>query len=184
MIKKLFIFIFKLRGWKIEGRIPEGVKKCVIIGAPHTSNWDFIYGIAALALFKIDVKYLAKKEIFRFPFKKTFIKYGGIPVDRSKSNSMVDAMIEVVKKKDEIMIVFPAEATRKRVDKWKTGFYHVAQGAEVPIVLGYMDYKRKVAGFGPALFPSDKNADLNYIREFYRNIIPCIPENFNPDFEF
>jgi 1-acyl-sn-glycerol-3-phosphate acyltransferase len=168
-------------GWKIEGGIPSDVKKCVLIAAPHTSNWDFIYGLGALKLFKVDVKYLAKKELFRFPFKSMFVSLGGIPVDRSKNNSMVEAMIELIKQRDELVVLIPPEGTRKRVERWKSGFYNVALGAEVPIVMGYLDYKRKVAGIGPAIMPTgDKEKDFEAITAFYKNITAKFPENFNP----
>lgn len=180
MMKELFNRIFRQKGWKIEGGLPEGLKKCVLLAAPHTSNWDFIYGLGALQEFKLDVKYLAKKELFRFPFKGMFESLGGLPVDRSKSNSMVDAMIELINNTDEIIVLIPPEGTRSRVEKWKSGFYHVAMGAGVPIVLGYIDYKRKVAGIGPAITPTgNKEKDCKAISDFYKNITAKYPENFN-----
>ncbi|HET6243653.1 MAG: lysophospholipid acyltransferase family protein [Bacteroidetes bacterium] len=179
-MRKLFNWIFRKHGWKIQGGLPLGTKKCVLLAAPHTSNWDFVYGIGALEEFNLDVKYLAKKELFRFPFKGMFESLGGVPVDRSKSNSMVDAMIELINSKDEIIVMIPPEGTRSRVDKWKSGFYHVALGAQVPIVLGYLDYKNKVAGIGPALMPSgDKEKDYKVICDFYKKTTAKWPENFN-----
>ncbi|MBA3899585.1 MAG: lysophospholipid acyltransferase family protein [Bacteroidetes bacterium] len=181
MIREFFNRVFKSKGWKIEGGIPKGVKKCVLIAAPHTSNWDFLFGLGALHEFKLDVKYLAKKELFRFPLRGMFISLGGVPVDRSKSSSMVDAMVSLIKSKDEIIVMIPPEGTRKRVEKWKSGFYHVAHGAGVPIVLGYLDYKRKIAGIGPAIYPTgNKEEDFRKIEEFYRDVAPRFPENFNP----
>ena len=179
-MKKLFNWIFHQKGWKIEGGIPSEIKKCVLIAAPHTSNWDFVYGIGALDEFKLDVKYLAKKELFRFPFKGMFESLGGLPVDRSKSNSMVDAMIKLINSKDEIIVLIPPEGTRSKVKKWKTGFYHVALGSWVPIVLAYLDYKRKIAGIGPVVMPSDnKEEDFKGISLFYKNITAKYPEKFN-----
>ena len=181
-MKKLFSWIFRQKGWKIEGGIPSGIKKCVLIAAPHTSNWDFVYGIGALDEFKLDVKYLAKKELFRFPFKGMFESLGGLPVDRSKSNSMVDAMIKLINSKDEIIVLIPPEGTRSKVQKWKTGFYHVALGSGVPIVLAYLDYERKIAGIGPVIIPSgNKEEDFKVISLFYKNIAAKHPENYNTD---
>ena len=181
-MKKLFSWIFRQKGWKIEGGIPSGIKKCVLIAAPHTSNWDFVYGIGALSEFKLDVKYLAKKELFRFPFKGMFESLGGLPVDRSKSNSMVDAMIKLVNSKEEIIVLIPPEGTRSKVQKWKTGFYHVALGSGVPIVLAYLDYERKIAGIGPVVMPSGNKAeDFQVISLFYKSITAKYPENYNTD---
>jgi 1-acyl-sn-glycerol-3-phosphate acyltransferase len=180
-MKDLFNWYFKKKGWKIEGGIPSDVKKCVLIAAPHTSNWDFVFGIGALVDFGLDVKYLAKKELFKFPFKKMFVDLGGVPVDRTKSTSMVDAMIELIKSKDEIIVMIPPEGTRKRVEKWKSGFYHVAYGAGVPIMFGYLDYKNKVAGIGPAFYPTgNKDEDFKKMGEFYKDKTGRYPENFNP----
>jgi 1-acyl-sn-glycerol-3-phosphate acyltransferase len=180
-MKTLFSLYFRLKGWKIEGGIPKDFKKCVLLAAPHTSNWDFIFGLGALRLFGVDVKYLAKKELFKFPFESIFKSLGGIPVDRTKSNSMVNAMIELIKQRDELVVLIPPEGTRKRVQRWKSGFYNVAMGAQVPIALGYLDYKRKVAGIGPAFMPSgDKEKDFEYITGFYKQITAKFPEQFNP----
>jgi 1-acyl-sn-glycerol-3-phosphate acyltransferase len=182
MILNFFNWVFKRQSWKIEGGISPDIKKCVLIAAPHTSNWDFVYGLAALKKFKLDVKYLAKKELFRFPLKNMFIAFGGLPIDRSKSNNMVDAMIKMINSKDEIIVMIPPEGTRKRVDKWRTGFYHVAYGANVPIVFGYLDYKRKIAGIGPAFYPTGNiQADFKAIAAFYENVSAKFPQNFNKE---
>ncbi len=119
LIAKLF---FSINGWKIEGGLPQGIKKCVMIAAPHTSNWDFLYGSFAWTLFGLKVNYLIKKEWFRFPFGGLMKSLGGIPVDREKNTNLVDAMVELVKNKDEIIMLMTAEVTPKKVKKWKTGF--------------------------------------------------------------
>ncbi|MBX7152703.1 lysophospholipid acyltransferase family protein [bacterium] len=182
MVAKLFQWYFKMKGWKIEGEIPSDVKKCVIIGAPHTSNWDFVYGIGALECFKMKVQFLAKKELFKFPLKNMFLKLGGIPVDRTKNQSLVDAMIDVFNRHPELKIIIPTEGTRKRVEKWKSGFYHLALGAKIPVALGFLDYKRKKAGFGPTvMLTGEIERDMDAIRAFYQNITGKIPENFNVD---
>jgi 1-acyl-sn-glycerol-3-phosphate acyltransferase len=182
-VKEFFRKIFRLKGWQTEGGIPSEIKKCVLIAAPHTSNWDFVFGVGALAEFKYDVKYLAKKELFRFPLKQMFIELGGVPVDRSKSSSMVEAMIDMIKSKEEIIVMIPPEGTRKRVEKWKSGFYHVALGSGIPIVPGYLDYKRKVAGIGPPIYPSgNREEDFQKLRDFYKTISAKYPENFNKEF--
>ncbi|MBA3647056.1 MAG: 1-acyl-sn-glycerol-3-phosphate acyltransferase [Chitinophagales bacterium] len=147
--------------------------------APHTSGWDFIYGSGARAWLGFGGKFLIKREFFKFPFKRMFIKMGGVPVDRTQNNSMVDAMIQYIKSNDRAIIVFPPEGTRKRVTKWKTGFYYAALGADVPIVMAYLDYAEKKAGVGPSFVPSgDIQKDFIIIRDFYKNITPKIPEDF------
>ncbi|HNJ71302.1 MAG TPA: lysophospholipid acyltransferase family protein [bacterium] len=182
MIAKLFRWFFRMKGWTITAPIAPNIKKCVIIGAPHTSNWDFVYGIGALECFNMRVNFLAKKELFRFPLKGMFLRMGGIPVDRSGKNSMVDAMIDVFKAREDLMIIIPAEGTRKRVEKWKSGFYHLALGANVPIVLGFLDYEKKLAGFGPALYMTgDEIGDMAKIRDFYKDKTGKISEFFNID---
>jgi 1-acyl-sn-glycerol-3-phosphate acyltransferase len=180
MIKQLFKYFFDKKGWKTEGELPEDVKKCVIIGAPHTSNWDFVYGVGALAHFNLDVKYLAKKELFVFPLKKMFVSLGGIPVDRSKSGSLVENIVKMFKENERLIVLIPPEGTRKNVKKWKTGFYRVEIGADVPIVLGSIDYVEKTVKLGTVFYPSGNvEKDYQVIRDYYRNVKGKIPENFS-----
>lgn len=182
MYKLIAQIFFNLKGWKIRGGIPVGIKKCVLIAAPHTSNWDFLYGSFAWKLFGLDVKYLAKSSLFRFPFGIFFRALGGIPVDRSKHNNLVDAMVELVNSKDEIVVLMTPEGTRKKVDKWKTGFYHLALKANIPIVLGKINYRLKEAFIGKSFTPSgDIEKDFEIIREFYKDVVGKNPENFSFD---
>lgn len=177
LIAKIF---FKLKGWKVRGGIPPGIKKCVLIAAPHTSNWDFLYGSFAWKLFGLDVKYLAKKSLFRFPMGFFFRALGGVPVDRSKNTNLVDAMVELVNSKDEIIVLMTPEGTRKKVDKWKTGFYHLAQKANIPIVLGKINYKEKEAVIDGSFIPSGNiEKDFEIIRAFYKDVVGRNPENFS-----
>ena len=179
MLTWFFKWFYKFRGWKVGGNLPEGMKKCVIIVAPHTSGWDFVYGAGAKLLLKLDAKYLAKKELFKFPLKKMFLDLGGVPVDRSKHQGLTEAMIEYINSNEAAQVVFPPEATRKRTSKWKTGFYYAALGAKVPIVMAYIDYKRKEAGLGEWFMPSgDIKKDFEIIKKFYANIGARKPELF------
>ncbi|MCY7410522.1 MAG: 1-acyl-sn-glycerol-3-phosphate acyltransferase [Chitinophagales bacterium] len=179
MLKAFFKWYYNFSGWKLGNRLPEGLKKCVMVVAPHTSGWDFIYGMGANLHLELNATYLAKKELFKWPFKKMFLTLGGVPVDRGKKNKMTEAMVEYINTHEIATIVFPAEGTRKRVTKWKRGFYHVALGANVPIVLAYIDYKEKKAGIGPSFMPSgDIEKDFKIIAEFYKNITARNPENF------
>jgi 1-acyl-sn-glycerol-3-phosphate acyltransferase len=182
MISSFFAWIFKVNGWKVGGTIPPHIKKAVVIAAPHTSNWDFVYALAAYKILDLPINYIAKKELFRFPFSILFKATGGIPVDRSRSLNFVDAIVQKIKESDRLYLLMAAEGTRKRVDKWKSGFYHAALGAGVPIILGYLDYKHKSAGFGEVIYPTgDKEKDMEQIRNFYANITGRNPELYNPD---
>ena len=181
MIIRLFVWFFRRKGWKIEGKgIDPSLKKCLIIGAPHTSNWDFVYAMAALRLFGIKLNYLAKKELFQWPIKKLFINTGGIPVERSKNSRMVDSIIKKFNELDSLVLAISPEGTRKRVEKIKTGFYHIALATGVPIYLGYLDYEKRVAGFSEPFYPSgNREADTAIIKDFYRNKKGRSPELFN-----
>jgi 1-acyl-sn-glycerol-3-phosphate acyltransferase len=180
MITRLFAWWFKLKGWKVAESIPEELKKCVVVAAPHTSNWDFVYALAAFRILHLNVNYLAKKELFKFPLKTLLLNTGGLPVERSKSHNLVESMIEKFRNAEQLYLLIPAEGTRKKVDKWKSGFYHVAQGAGVPIMLGYLDYKNKIAGFGKVFYTTgDKIKDMASIREYYSHYTPRHPELFS-----
>ncbi len=182
MLKLLYKIYFSIIGWKTKGNIPVDVKKCVMVAAPHTSSYDFPIGIAALCIMGIKIKYLMKKELFRFPYGILFKVTGGIPVVRSKRTRMVDSIIEMFDKRREFVVMIPPEATRSKVDKWKTGFYYVALGAKVPIALGYLDYAKKEAGFGPLFTPTgDIKKDFKFFQDYYRNVTAKYPQKFNPD---
>jgi 1-acyl-sn-glycerol-3-phosphate acyltransferase len=181
-MRKVFVWLFKWKGWKMDVQLPDNYDRCVVIAAPHTSNWDFLYSLAVFFHYKLPVKYLAKKELFRWPLKGIMEKTGGLPVYRNSKNKLVDEMIQLFKDNEKLMLAIPAEGTRSRVKKWKTGFYHVALGANVPILLGYLDYKNKMAGFGPLIHLSgDPIKDANQIKDFYRTIEGKYPEKFNID---
>ena len=181
-MRKLFIWLFKWKGWKMDVNLPEGYQRCVVIAAPHTSNWDFLYSLAVFFHYELPVRYLAKKELFRWPIKGIMKRTGGLAVIRNSKNKLVDDMIQLFKDNEALMLAIPAEGTRARVEKWKTGFYHVAIGAGVPVLLGYLDYKKKIAGFGPLIHLSgDPLKDANQIKDFYRNIDGKFPEKFNLD---
>ena len=182
LLFRLFAFWFKLKGWKTGESIPAGIKKCVVIAAPHTSNWDFVYSLAAGHILGIQVRYLAKKELFRFPLKGMLLRTGGISVVRDRNNKLVSSIIKLFEEKEDLKLMIPAEGTRKRVEKWKSGFYHVALGAGVPVFMGYLDYKNKIAGYGPQLMLSgDKAKDAAIIKDFYSDKTARYPELFNLD---
>ena len=182
MIARLFVWWFKLSGWQVHGTIPTHIRKAVVIAAPHTSQWDFIYSLAAFKILNLKVNYLAKKELFKFPVKQILEATGGIPVKRDKNQQLVELMIDRINNATDLYMMIPAEGTRKRVKRWKSGFYHVARKTNVPVMMGYLDYKNKKAGFGPPVYlTGDKNADMTVIRNFYKDITAKHPEKWNPD---
>ena len=160
----------KLAGWKLEGA-PPTERKYVLIAVPHTSNWDFPITLAMAFVFRFDIFWMGKDSLFKGPFGPVMRWLGGIPIDRSSRNNIVQQMVDAFNQSDSLVVAIPPEGTRSRVEKWKTGFYHIANGAGVPIALGFLDYAHKVGGFGPTFYPTgDLEADLADIRRFYAGI--------------
>jgi len=173
-------FVLKAFGWENVNPVSPDLKRCVIVIAPHTSNWDFVWGKFIFWGMGIKVKFLIKKEMFFFPLGGIFKGLGALPVDRTKGNSMITAVTSMFKKRDELRILITPEGTRKLVKKWKMGFYYIAKRAEVPIVLGFIDYKLKKVGVLKVFDPSeDMERDLEMIQDYYREINAKFPENFN-----
>jgi 1-acyl-sn-glycerol-3-phosphate acyltransferase len=176
-ISKLLLFLL---GWKIKGTFPSDVKKCVILAAPHTSNFDFWIGLIAFNIMRLDVHFLIKKEAFTFPFTGILRRSGGIPIDRRNSNNMVNQIIDEFNSNDSFYLAITPEGTRKKTNHWKKGYYFIAQKANVPLALVYIDYKKKEGGMGPVIIPSgDYEKDLKTIQDFYRTVTPKYPEQFN-----
>ncbi len=168
----------KIPGWRLNAHLPS-LKKYIIIVAPHTSNWDFYFGVAAKFYLNLKAHWLGKHTIFRWPVKRLLIKIGGIPVDRSKRSGIVDQIVAYFNQSEEMILGLAPEGTRKRVSRWKTGFYYIALKARVPILLAYIDYAKKEIGTGPLLHPSGNiKHDFEIIREFYQHITPKKPELF------
>ncbi|MCP3922347.1 MAG: glycerol acyltransferase [Desulfobacterales bacterium] len=172
-------FVMKLMGWSI-GEIPkdmESKKKYVLIAAPHTSNWDFVITLFAAFALKMKVSVMIKNDYVKKPFGFFFIWLGVIPIDRSKSSNMVEKSIEQFKKKENLILIVPPSGTRKKIAYWKTGFYHIADGAKVPIGLGYLDYETKTAGIGPFFHTTgDIKKDMVGIQNFYADKTGKYPE--------
>ena len=145
LIRPLGRLWLKATGWHIEGDMPD-LPKFIIVGAPHTSNWDLPYTLAAAVHYGVRVHWMGKDSIFKWPVGGLMRWLGGIPVDRSQSNNAVAQMIEKFAVSDRLVLVIPPEGTRRKVTRWKTGFYHIAVGAKIPLALGFLDYKRKAAG--------------------------------------
>jgi 1-acyl-sn-glycerol-3-phosphate acyltransferase len=170
LVRGLALLVFKCTGWKAQGCKPD-LLRYVIIAAPHTSNWDFIFTLCLAFIYRLNAVIMMKEAWFRWPLGPLFRWLGALPIDRSRANHVVGQSIETFHQRDRLVLVVPPSGTRQRVLYWKTGFYHIAKGAGVPIVLGFLDYRRKVGGFGPTLQPTgDIDTDMTVIRTFYRNI--------------
>lgn len=168
---------FKWAGWKCMGTVPPGLDKYVMVVAPHTSNVDFFVGVAARDILNLDVKYLAKKELFQFPIRKLLLRLGGYPVDRSQNTSLVDQVVAIFNGKNKFAICVTPEGTRSRVAKFRSGFYHIAVQAGVPIVMVGFDYAKKQVLVADPFSPSgDYEADLQQLKLFYNGITPRHPE--------
>lgn len=166
----LALLLLKITGWKLYGKTPD-IKKYVSIAAPHTSNWDFFYGLIMTIAFKQNLYWMGKKTIFRFPFGFIMKWFGGIPVDRGRPNNLVEEAIEQFEKNEQLIIAIPPEGTRYKVRYWKTGFYYIALGAKVPILMSFLDYEKKIAGHGPLIMPTgDIENDMKIINDFYKDI--------------
>jgi 1-acyl-sn-glycerol-3-phosphate acyltransferase len=167
---RLFSLVFlKLAGWKVLGALPAQASKSVLIAAPHTSNWDLPYTLMVSFVLRLNIHWMGKASIFRFPFGTLMRWLGGVAVDRSKANNLVAASAQAIREASgALQLIVPPEGTRSKTRYWKTGFYHIAVSAQVPIVMAYMDYERKVSGLGPMFIPTgDLEADMVRIKAFY-----------------
>ena len=171
MFSKLSHFILRAIGWSFKGAWPEDHKKLMVIVVPHTSNWDFPLGVLYRSYLNRKVKFVMKASLFRFPVKGLLKAMGGIPVNRSKSSNFVDNVIEHYNKRDSLFIQLAPEGTRTKVDKLKSGFYYIAQGAQIPILMIKFNYGTKEFEIGEPLFPTDFKKDMERIDDFYRNTI-------------
>jgi 1-acyl-sn-glycerol-3-phosphate acyltransferase len=169
LLKRFSRWVLRRAGWQIQGHMPIDTPKSVIIAAPHTSNWDLPYTLLAAFALELNIHWMGKIQIFRFPFHGVMRWLGGIAVDRSQSTNMVSASAQTLRDNSgELHLVVPPEGTRSESRHWKTGFYYIALEAQVPIVLGFLDFGSKTTGLGPALVPSGEiEADMVKIKAFY-----------------
>lgn len=174
-------FVLWASGWKVEGQVPDGVPKAVLIAAPHTSNWDFVFALAAGWALGLRIRWLGKDALFKPPLGWLLRPLGGLAVDRSKPHGMVGEVARSFREVDAMLLMVPAEGTRSRRDYWKSGFYFMAKEAGVPILAGYLDYGRKVASTGIPLQPSsDVRADMDVLRAHYDGRVGAHPQHFSP----
>ncbi len=169
VLRSFSVFFLRATGWKIEGSLPAGATKCVFIAAPHTSNWDLPYTRMVAFALRLDIYWMGKHTLFRFPFGLLMRWLGGIPVNRTQSTDLVGMSAQALREANgPIQLVIPPEGTRSKTRYWKTGFYYIALNAKVPILMAYMDYERKVSGIGPMLHPTgDIAQDMLVVKAFY-----------------
>ena len=170
--------VTRIVGWHFVGE-PPGVPQYVLFGAPHTSGLDFLLLLALDFAFQIGAVWMGDEGLFRGPLGPVFRRLGGIPIDRSSRHNVVEQAVQAFQHSERMVLVIAPEGARGRTKQWKTGFYYIALGADVPIVLGFMDYGLKNVGFGPMLMPSgDIEADMGIIRGFYEDKEGKHPDRF------
>ncbi len=170
-------------GWKVSVTVPD-CPKCIICVAPHTSNWDFLWGKLAYASVGRKAGFLMKESWFFWPMKYIFRAMGGIPVPRRKGSSLTDAIIEKYRTESRLTLAITPEGTRSRTSRWRTGFLRIANGAGIPIMLGVIDYEKKLILIEDEFIPTgDIEADMRSIKRFYRPFKGKYPRNFSTDEE-
>ena len=169
LLRAFSVTYLKLTGWKVQGSLPPECAKSVFIAAPHTSNWDLPYTLMVAFALRLNIYWMGKEQIFKPPFRGLMQWLGGISVNRQQATNMVAASVEAIVAADgPVQLIVPPEGTRSKVRYWKTGFYYIALGAKVPIVMAYMDYEKKISGLGPVFMPTgDIEADMVKIKAFY-----------------
>jgi len=156
-------------GWQVVGQLPD-IPKFVVVGAPHTSNWDFVMFLALAFILKGDLRYMGKKELFYPPYGWFFRWCGGVPVDRSKPHGLVAQTVQAIQKAERFQLVITPEGTRSKVGNWKLGFYHIAKQADIPVVLGYVDTRTMTCGIGsPFTLSDDMECDIKAIQAFFKD---------------
>ena len=171
----LAAFIMRLAGWRVQGKLPD-IPKFVLVGAPHTSNWDFVLFLGVIFTLRANVRFMGKAEIFRSPIGAFFRYCGGVPVDRKKSTGLVDQMVQICNTSERFILTIAPEGTRHHVTEWKRGFYHIAKGARIPIVIAVVDGRHKTVRIGQVFHPTeDMEADMKTIQGFFAGIVGINP---------
>jgi len=172
LVRRLLILLYRWKGWRIDGRRPEA-RKFIILGAPHTSNWDFIFFIGATHELGIRPSFMGKSSLFKWPMTDFMLDMGGVPVDRAKRANYVEQVAAAFAAADDLALVIAPEGSRTFKGDWRSGFYHIAMAAGVPIVPAWVDNAKLVGGMGEPIMPTgDYRADLAKIAAFYRKKRP------------
>ncbi|WP_334078667.1 1-acyl-sn-glycerol-3-phosphate acyltransferase [Microbulbifer sp. M83] len=182
ILRQVAKLLLKLHGWRVVAdESALKLKKYVLLGAPHTTNWDGYYFILTALKLGLVPQWMGKDKLFKFPLGGMMRWFGGIAVDRSKANNLVEATVEQFKRSASLVIAVPPEGTRGMAERWKTGFYHIARGAGVPVVCGFINFPRKEVGMGPAFeMSADLARELERFRDFYADKIGKFPERYTP----
>jgi 1-acyl-sn-glycerol-3-phosphate acyltransferase len=178
LLARLWLKIWRFTSVPPPDAIPD---RCVMIAAPHTTNWDFPIMLALTKVAGVRVSWLGKRSLFKGPMGTVMRWLGGVAIDRSAAGGMVAALAHELTSRDKMMLMVPAEGTRTKTDYWKSGFYRIAVDAQVPIVLAFVDRNTRTGGFGPCIMPSgDVRADMDKIRAFYHGMEGLKPGRFGP----
>jgi 1-acyl-sn-glycerol-3-phosphate acyltransferase len=181
VMRWISILLLRLLGWRVQGLAPD-TRKYVLIAAPHTSNWDFPFTLMMCFALRLRVYWMGKSSLFPPGLGLLMGWLGGIPVNREKSGNLVQATIDAFNRADRLTVIVPPEGTRDKVNHWKTGFYYIAVGARVPILLGFMDFKDKVGGVAHLFHPTgDIELDMREIKRFYRGFTGKNPHQFDDE---
>ncbi len=173
IVRRIILAAWYIRGWKVDSPLPKDFDKYVIAGAPHTSNWDFVFFIGATHDEGVKPNFMGKHTLFTGMMKNFMLDMGGIPVDRTKKANATEQVAAEFAARDELALVIAAEGTRKTDGKWRSGFYHIARAADVPIVPAFADNAAKIVSFGPPMLPTgDYGEDLLKIAEWFRAKLP------------
>ncbi len=177
LVKGFLLALYRWKGWTITGEAPAA-KRCVILGAPHTSNWDFVFFLGTVTKLGLKPSFMGKLSLFRRPLTRFMYDMGGIPIDRrAKDQNYVEQVVAAFAATDKLALVIAPEGTRGPITAWRSGFYHIALGAGAPIVPAWVDHATMQGGLGPAIMPSgDYEADLHRIAEFYYSVMPLHPK--------
>lgn len=160
-------FVLRLGGWRVRGEFPD-LAHLVVIAAPHSSAWDAVWGLAVKLALGLRITFIAKQELFRWPLGPLLAAFGGVPVDRSAGKGLVQQMAMHIRSRPACWVVLAPEGTRKRVERWKTGFWHIAKAAQTPVLCASFHYPEKIIGIGPLVHLSNHlENDMRRLREFY-----------------
>lgn len=176
-VKALLLWLYRWKGWQIEGAAPRA-PKAMLLGAPHTTNWDFVFFLGIINEMGLKPRFMGKTSLFRWPLTRFMYDVGGVPIDRTKRSNYVDQVISAFRNATgDFHLVIAPEGTRGSIDKWRSGFYHIAHGAGVPIVPAWVDHATMRGGIGPEIpTTGDFLADLSKIAAFYRSVMPNHPK--------
>jgi 1-acyl-sn-glycerol-3-phosphate acyltransferase len=175
VLRFLANLILRMTGWRVEGKLPD-LPKYILIGAPHTSNWDFLLFLGIIFHLKANAKYMGKAELFRRPFGWFFYWCGGVPVDRKKSQGLVEQMVDAAERSDKFILTIAPEGTRHKVTEWKMGFYHIAKNAGLPVVMAVVDGEKKTVRVGQVFHLTENiDEDIKTIKGFFAGVVGINP---------